>query len=216
MSLRAATTETLKLDPSLTYVAWQSFSVTLDDGTSPVIPKGSRLRADDPAVLACPDNFVKDRASRAEVAEAAQAYRNLHPLPPPEPDLPPPAPPARDEDAAIAIRDVNSALGDRFSASQLEQVPRTVLTGERLPKDHPIVEANHSAFVPVVPGKLQREDALVATTTMLTISARPIEVVGVYGKGEDEYVIYAGTWVAREGNPFVTQHPTHFNAPAPG
>jgi hypothetical protein len=213
MSPRAAN-KTLKLDPSVTYVAWQSFAVDLPDGTSPVVKQGSRLRGDNPCVVAAPHNFVPDGASREEVTEAAQAFAATNPLPAPESSFPPPPPLLRDEDAAVAIRDVNSLAGDRSGTGRLEQAPLTVKAGERLPKDHPIVEHNAAAFRPVVPGALRRENALVATTTMMLITEKPIDEIGVYGLGKNEHIVYSGTWVARDCS-FVKLHPTHFRAPAP-
>ena len=80
MSPRAAKTMP---DPEALYLAWQSFSVALPDRSSPVITQGTRLRGDDPVVIAAPQYFVADGASRAEMAGGAAALDDAHPLPMP-------------------------------------------------------------------------------------------------------------------------------------
>lgn len=66
-----------KPDTGKVYVAWQSFSGLLPDGSSPVFPAGTRLRGDHPAVRQHFGNFVLDGAPADEVArvreEAADA-----------------------------------------------------------------------------------------------------------------------------------------------
>jgi hypothetical protein len=62
-------------------VAWQSFCTAALPG-SPVIPKGTKLYADDPAYLAAPENFVEVDSGRKVFAAAAAeaAARNPKPV----------------------------------------------------------------------------------------------------------------------------------------
>jgi hypothetical protein len=66
------------------FIAWQSFAVELPDRSAPVVTKGTRLRGDDPVVIAAPQYFVADGASRAEMAGGAAALDNANPRPMPE------------------------------------------------------------------------------------------------------------------------------------
>ena len=122
MSPRAAK-QPVKPEPNTIYVAWQAFCTDAMPG-APVIPNGSRLRGDNPAVLACPHNFVKHGASRDEVGNAALAHSAASPSPEPVADFRAPPAPLRDADACVAIRRVSALDGsDRSGTGYLEQAP---------------------------------------------------------------------------------------------
>lgn len=178
-------------------VCWMSFSCALPDGTSPVIPKGTRLRADEPPVLSQPQYFVRDGASHAEIAAAATAAAQASGSPAPVPDFPRigTEPELRDEDALVCITPTAFKSG-------LTLRPGTIQPGQRVHRDSEAVTANPYAFRTVVPKGLDRRDALVAKATMSI------------GEGDnmEAMTVYEGQWVAHD-HPLVKLHPTLFELP---
>jgi hypothetical protein len=71
----------------------------------------------------------------------------------------------REEDAVVCIRPVTRFQG-------LTVASHCVQPGDRLPKDHEVVEANPSAFAEIVPVGLERRDALVAKQNIPSPMAR--------------------------------------------
>ena len=98
-----------ELDPSTTYVAWQSFAVEID-GYPIDVAKGTRLRGDHDTVRASWWYWLPDGAAPSELAART---REVYP----EPEVhvqayerAKPPPPLRDEDAMVAILPLSGAL----------------------------------------------------------------------------------------------------------
>jgi hypothetical protein len=181
-----ASKQPLNLDPNVTYVSWQSFSVEID-GYPVDVQKGTRLRGDHPTVAASHWYWLPDGAAPSELAERVrevypepevhvQAYERAKP------------PPLRDEDAVVCIRPISGALA-------LGQ--KGIAPGEKVPKDSPAVKKNPDCFVSVVPPGLSRDDAVVAKYTITA---------------GDQVVVYAGQWIDRHHFE-VERHPSRFELP---
>jgi hypothetical protein len=162
-----------KPDPDKFYVARVAF-VGVD---ARVVRTGQRLRGDDPIA----DDGTSAEEMQAQMFAEVDAVVAAHrPPPPPRPR------PLLDEDAVIAVRNVDSAPA-----------------GKKLRRDDPLVRRNREAFVDVVPTGLDRSDALVAAVT--------IRAAGEDGRME---VIHAGCWLHFEHR-FATASPHLFSPPAP-
>jgi hypothetical protein len=152
-----------------------------------VYVRGTRLRADHPAVKANPDYWVPDGTDDAELARIRSKLFAGEPPAPVEPMLRPLEPPIPAEKAMLAIRDF----------------PREGVTaGDRLRKGHKLAKKHPDAFVAVVPSGLARADALVAKKTIS------------HERDGDVRIVHGGQWVHRDDE-LVALHPFQFELPAP-
>jgi excisionase family DNA binding protein len=175
------------LDPSTTYVAWQSFAVEVD-GYPVDVQKGSRLRGDHPTVQASWWYWLPDGAAPSELAARV---RDVYPDPEVHIEAyerAKPPPPLRDEDAMVCIRPLSGALA-------LAQ--KGIAPGEKVAKDSPAVKKNPDAFVDVVPLGLSRENAVVSKHTITA---------------GDQVIVYKGQWIDRHHYE-VERHPARFELP---
>jgi hypothetical protein len=182
-----ASKQPAQLDPTVTYVAWQSFAVEID-GYPVDVQKGTRLRGDHPTVAASPWYWLPDGAAPSDLAARV---REVYPDPEVHVEAykrAKPPPPLRDEDAMVCIRPISGALA-------LSQ--KGIAPGEKVPKDAEVVRKNPDCFVPVVPEGLSRADAVVARYTI---------TVG------DQVVIHQGQWI-RKNHFEAERHPARFELP---
>jgi hypothetical protein len=111
--------------------AWQAFSVDVD-GASFTVPRGTRLRGDHPAVLACASYFWK--ADDGSVEAAPNMWDFVAEPEQPVPEFHRPAPPIPDAEAAECVTTFQVLGG------------RKVTKGQRLRMDDPLVVENKSYF----------------------------------------------------------------------
>jgi hypothetical protein len=126
-------------DPDQIYVAIDSFA---SGTTGADIPRGRRLRGDNPNVQAHPNLFLPDGADDVELQNARNA---LYPIDAPQFDNPHMPKPLADKDAVVATRSFTSTA----STGANEHAMAVVEAGSKWPKNHPVVKSNRKDFKPV-------------------------------------------------------------------
>jgi hypothetical protein len=181
-----------ELDPTVTYVAWQSFAIDID-GLPVDVKQGTRLRGDHPTVAASWWNWVADGASPAEVAERRRAV-----YPEADPHIDPyvrekPPPPLYDDEAAVCIKELPGGL----------TLGRTgIAPGDKVSKDSPDVKKHPRHFAPVIPNGVDAGNAVVSKVTIK---------YSLPGGGE-EVCVYRGQYISAS-HPEVERHPSRFELP---
>jgi hypothetical protein len=181
-----------QLDAGTTYVAWQSFAIDID-GVPIDVKQGTRLRGDNPTVVASWWNWVADGASPAEVA---QRRRELYPeadphIDPYEREKPPP--PLADRDAVVCVQELPGGL-------TLGRIG--IAGGDKVPRDHPDAKKYPSHFVDVIPEGVDPANAVVSKVTIR---------YSLPGGGE-QVAVYRGQYIAAD-HPEVERHPARFELP---
>jgi hypothetical protein len=187
-------TKRKKPDPNAIYVAWESVALALPG--SPVVRRGTRLRGDDPIVQAAPEWFLPDGTDDREVQRRIAAHY-ADTLEVDEPPPAPPEPPLRDEDAVVALRDIDVKTFNRGSPPQGRELATTagVRAEDKVAKSDAIVRKHRDAFIAVNPDEISRSEAVVAQQTLSS-----------YDPERDELrVIHAGQWMRRD-DPLARVH----------
>jgi hypothetical protein len=180
-----------ELDPSVTYVSWQSFAVEID-GYPVDVQKGTRLRGDHPTVRASWWFWLPDGAAPSELAERRrEIYPELPPhVDPYEREKPPPL---ADRDAVVCVRELPGGL----TLGRLG-----IAVGDKVPRDHPDAKKYPGHFVDVIPEGVDPGNAVVAKMTIR---------YSLPGGGE-QVAVYAGQYIAAD-HPEVERHPARFELP---
>lgn len=167
-----AAKKTPKPDPDTLYVAWDSVSVG-----EIVVPEGTRLLGGHPAVRTCPWFFMPadapdDEIARRRASEYAEQEQEARAASPPEPGPKVPEPAPRRGDDVVAARSAGHVaiftMGEARPVAGRGGQALAVAPGDRLPRDHPIVEAEPEAFRPVNPDDVPLGRARLATATVST------------------------------------------------
>ena len=154
----------------------------------PVYTRGTRLRADHPAIAASPAGYwMPDGMSDDEINHHLINLRATEPEPaPPDPHEPTVLRQLHDADALLCIRSTDF-----------------VPAGERIHADDWRVDEDRDAFIPVLPRGARREECVLALSNL---SESTVD-------GETRTTVYRGQLIPRD-SPLVKYNPSHSSLPA--